>query len=283
MKNLKKFSVMAFAAIFFFAACKKDEDNATPNQNNPGEPQAQSMKVKMTDAPGDFEALNVTITSVDAYIEGEGWINLNNDAQSMNVLSLTNGTETTIASQTNAKTGVYSKLRVKFDQDAKLQLNSTALIDFGGVILAGNTVQLGWMSTTSNEVEININEEVNASSGAEILLDFDVASSIEQRTNEYVLNPTIKVMKNANTGVRGNVKGSSSSAIMLTDGQNSFSTFTDAQGNFMIRGVESGTYKLMVDAAAKTKSEVNKNDDKVIDGVVIANGEIKQMGTITVE
>ncbi len=283
MKNLKKISTLAFAALFFFAACKKDEDNASPNQNNPGsEPQAQSFNVKMTDAPGDFEALNVTITSVDAYIEGEGWVNLENNAKSMNVLSLTNGAETSIASKSEAKTGIYSKLKIRFDQDAKLKLNANALANFGGVILADNTVQLGWMNSTSNEVEININEQVSSTSGAEILLDFDVASSIEKNTNEYVLNPAIKVMSNANTGVKGNVQGTSRAAVMLTNGQNSFSTFTDANGNFMIRGAESGTYKLTIDAAAKTEGDL-RTDDKVIDGVVIADGEIKQMGTLTVE
>lgn len=280
MKNLKKFSILAFAAIFFFAACKKDDD-AAPMQNNPGgEPQAQSFTVKMTDAPGDFEALNVTITGVDAYIEGQGWVSLDNSNNtSVDVLTLTNGNETTIASSANAQAGVYTKLRVAFDQDAKLTLNSEALVGFGGIILAGNRVQLTWMSSTSNEVIIDINEYVSADVGAEVLLDFDVASSIERDADRYLINPSMRVINDARTGVKGEVEGSANAAIMLTDGQNSYSTFIDAQGRFMIRGVRSGTYTMIIDAASQAAA--NNQADKEISGVVIVEGEIKQMGQIT--
>lgn len=283
MKNLRKFSVLAFAALFFMAACKRDDDNSATPSNNPGsEPQAQSFDVRMTDAPGDFEALNVTITSVDAYVEGKGWVNLENNAQAVNVLSLRNGKETSIASKSQAETGIYSKLRVTFDQDAKLQLNSNALVNFGGIILAGNQVQLNWRNNTSNQVEININEEVSANSGAEVLLDFDVASSVQQSTDKFILEPTIRVMQNANTGVKGEVSGTNNAAVMLSDGQKMYSTFIDAQGRFMIRGVESGTYKLTIDAAAKSETDI-ETEDKVIENVIVANGEMKQMGTVTVE
>ena len=53
--------------------------------------------------PGDFEGLIVELNSIEAYVENEGWVMLNNDVQSINVLNLTNGAETQLALKTEAK------------------------------------------------------------------------------------------------------------------------------------------------------------------------------------
>jgi hypothetical protein len=283
MKNLRKFSLLALVAMFFLAACKKDESPSPTSNNNPGgEPEANSFNVKMTDAPGDFEALDVTIVGVEAYMNGKGWVSLDNSAKAINVLSLTNGTEASIASNSNAEAGLYTKLKVKFDADAKLKLNANALIDFNGTILSDNKVQLAWMNSSANEVEIEINEEVSASSGAEVLLDFDVAASVKEGADKYILDPTIRVIKDTETGIKGEVKGTANAAVTLTDGNNTYSTFIDAQGKFMLRGVESGMYDLIIDAATDPQEKVIPQEKK-INGVLIAEGEVKQMGQITLE
>ena len=86
----------------------------------------------------------------------------------------------------------------------------------------------------------------SADAGAQVLLDFDVAQSIIRGANKYFIKPAIRELKNTQTGVKGEVEGAASAAITLSDGQNTFSTFIDAEGKFMLRGVNAGTYKMII-------------------------------------
>ncbi len=278
MKTLKKFSIMIVLAMVFLAACKKDE-SAAPMQNNPGnEPQAQTFKVKMTDAPGDYEGLDVKIVGVDAYLEGKGWVALDTRAHAINVLNLTNGTEAEIASKSNAEIGVYTKLKVKFDTDATLTVNANALAEGGGgTVITDNSFKLIWDGP--KEIEIAINEEVSADVGAQVLLDFDVAQSIIKDLNKYFIKPAIREIKNTHTGVKGQVQGTFNAAVTISNGQNTFTTFINAEGQFMLRGMKPGIYKLVILPAKKAMGEIQP-EPREIEGVVIVEGEIKQMGQI---
>lgn len=131
---------------------------------------------------------------------------------------------------------------------------------------------LNWGS--SQQVEIEINEQLSANAGAEVLLDFHVAQSIYQQAQDYFINPTITVIEDASTGVQGEVQGSANAAITLTDGMNTFSTYINAQGQFLIRGVEDGMYQMIIQPA-----EDNLNP-QTVNGVVVVRGAITQVGTI---
>jgi hypothetical protein len=278
MKPLKKLTVFAFAAIFSLAACKKD-DSAAPMQDNPGsQPQAQTFNVKMTDGPGDYEGLDIKIVSVDAYLDGKGWVNLDAQQKSVDVLSLTNGAEMSIAAKNNAEIGAYTKLKVTIDADAQLQLNAFAMADADpATIISANQVKLGWDGT--REIEIAIDEQVTTAVGAEVLIDFDVANSIKFVAGKYIIKPIIREIKDARTGVQGRVEGTADAAITVTNGSATFTTYIDAQGRFMLRGINPGTYKVIIQRA-QNEIDTIKPAPKEIEGVVIVNGEIKQMGQI---
>ena len=187
MNVLKKVLPISMALGLIFTACEKDDNSNSVSSST----QASSFKVKMTDAPGDYAALNVEITGVEVYRESEGWITLSNEAQYINVLDLTNGTETTLAFQGNVEAGTYTKLKVSFGEQNTLQVNSD-------VSLAGLTLQA--MSTTTldwngpKEVEIVIDEQVDAFNQGEVLLDFQVAQSIKEDVRSFVIDPMITVI-----------------------------------------------------------------------------------------
>ena len=116
MKTLSKISVVALGAMVAFASCKKDEsiDNSSTPGNTSGN---KSMKVRMTDNPGNYQALDVEITSITAYNSSTGdWVELNGNAQTVSVLELTNGEEDEIAFKSNLDAGVYTKVKMKFSQ-----------------------------------------------------------------------------------------------------------------------------------------------------------------------
>lgn len=234
-----------------FTSCKKDDDDAKGN----------TFKVRMTDGPGDYVQLNVQVTSVDVYSSSQGWVNLSSQTQSINVLSLTNGAEMELASSTQVTAGTYTKLRITFASQASIQL-------VGG----GAAISLNWTGGTQ-QVEIVINEQVSASSGANLLVDFNVAQSVSEVGGVFNLNPIITVIADENTGVKGKVQGASSVMVKLQNGSHSYSTYINAQGNFLLRGMESGTYTAYFMASGSLTAHE-------VDNVTVTQGQITGMGTI---
>lgn len=270
MKITKVLVGMVVMAMLTLSACKKDKDKDDDDDNNP----AGTFKVEMTDAPGDYSALNVEITKVEVYKENSGWINLNGNTQNINVLSLTNGTETTIASSTSLESGTYSKVRLTFGTNGTINLHGQ-----------GSAFTLGFNSEDDKQVEVQIDENFNSSSSTTVLLDFDVARSVSVVNDDYLLDPVITEIDDENTGVKGRLEGSVYANIRirknlsLSDAQ---STYTDNAGNFLVRGIEDGTYSLIIQPRQQDVDNNKADEEITISNVTIVQGEIKDLGTIDV-
>lgn len=260
---MKKYIALGLVAIsgIFFQSCKKDN-------NNPGGG-TTAMEVRMTDAPGNYAALNVQITKVEAYLQNQGWVTLNSQTQAVSVLDLTNGAETSIASKSNLNAGFYSKLRLTFGNANSLQLSGT-----GG----GSNISLSFGTNTSQQVEVEINEQVNANQTTSILLDFSVAQSIYNMGNTYFIAPLIQEIEDDSTGVQGSVQGAVTAAVTLSNGSNTYTTYVNSEGKFMIRGVEDGTYQIQVNAIASSNMQAQNGS---MSNVVVTQGQITQVGNIT--
>lgn len=282
MKASGKFLAASMAMILgvSISACKKDDI-----QPNPGTTQneANSFQVRMTDAPGDYKSLDVELTSVDVFLEGSGWVDLENDAQMVSVLDLTNGIETEIAFNSNVEAGTYSKVRLTFGSNNSLELNSSSTlgITLPGGISTTSALDLVLASDMTSErtVEIEIDETVSSSSGASILLDFDVAASIMENSNTWVLDPSIRLVSDVSTGAMGEIEGTQQASIIFESNNSSFtsSTNTSASGNFLIQGLEEGSYTVIINAEVEGQSS---NETLTLDNVIIAQGSIKNMGSI---
>ena len=224
--------------IFAFASCEKDIvgefGNGNQNGNNNGNASRDKgvFVVELTDAPGDFAALEMEIASVDAYVENEGWVNLNSETQFVNILELTNGNDLTIASETSANAGMYTHVRITFGQDNSLTLHSD--LTMGGLGLSGEvTMDVAFQG--SHEVVIEVNEELESGDTASVLLDFNVAQSVIAEAQAYVIDPVITEIEDAETGVQGQIDAALNAAILITNGTDTASTYADAQGSFIIR------------------------------------------------
>lgn len=249
--------VLILGAIFTVQSCKK----------NKGNPQGQ-MEVRMTDSPGDFIALNVQILKVEAYLDNSGWVTLNETMKEINVLDLTNGAEVTLSSATNVQPGLYTRLRLTFSGENTLTFNSSSGL---------STVNLSFNSSYSHQVEIPIHCTVNSGAVSSVLIDFNVGLSIKQQSGTYVLEPVIREITDPSTGIQGQVNGTSQAAITLSNGMNTYSTYVNSKGYFMLRGVENGTYLLKIEAK-KTGDFVST--EKNIQNVTISNGQIKSLGMV---
>jgi hypothetical protein len=264
----------AIALATIFASCDKHDTAINPTSG--GGSSASSMRVKMTDSPGDYVSLNMSVTSVQAYLQDSGWITLNNNVHTMNVISLTNGSSTDLSYNTNIKTGVYTKIKLVFGENNTIVVNGSGS-GGGGSIAA--TYTLTW--TGPREVEIPIHKEINAGTYGEVFLDFNVVSSISNAGNQYVINPVITEINDAKTGVKGTVQAGAHAAVVLSNGLFASSTYADASGNFIFYSISPGTYTMHI---YPTLQQIAQGaHEKTIEGVIVTNGQIKQMGMISLQ
>jgi len=266
------YTMLVFCAgLLMLAGCKKEKLEAASTAV-PADP--SSFTVRMTDSPGDFAALNVQIDKIEAYIAQEGWVTLNNQTQFVNVLSLTNGKQVQLAQATQVKTGLYTKLKFVFSEQNFVRLSSA--VSLPGITLNANgEALLTWMQP--REVVIDINHRVDGKAGANVLVDFNVAQSLEIQGNQVLFHPVITEVEDASTGVRGRVDNRTAAAILLTDGVVTYSTYMDTHGDFFLMDVDAGTYNLIVVPVGETMGGPTEH---LIEGVEVNNGQITQMGNI---
>lgn len=271
---MKKIALIISAAILSttsFISCEKD--NSEPQSENQGE-----MRVRMTDAPADYEALDVEIASVAIYSENTGWIELNNETQKVSVLELTNGMSTELVSYTSLDAGTYTQLKLVFGEENKLTYQSEVGLN-GSSVYTSVTTDLQWNGP--KEIIIEIDQEVSANQSADLLLDFDAAASIIESGENYVLDPTIQVIENAEMGILGSIEGGSDAMIEISNGEMSAHTYTSAKGQFLISGLKEGTYVLNVYPSPEEVMQ-GAQEKITIEGLVVTEGEFTNTGSISI-
>jgi len=277
--------IVAIAAMVSFTSCDKQDNNDGTHG---------ALTVKMTDAPGDYAALNVEITKVDVYSESSGWVTISNESRIINVLELTNGAETTLAHSSSLEAGVYTKAKVFFGSANSIQIQS-----------GGQHHSLDMGANGSVTIDIHAEVKAEAQAAAEVLLDFNVAESVAEVNGVFTLQPTVTEISDPETGVSGQVHGVTIAAVMLSNGSVSYSGYTDANGHFLIRGIAAGSYSMTIQG----QSDLSAGLEGAIGGgiglvgavqgganagvgalltatypsVVIVEGEIKSMGSITLQ
>jgi osmotically-inducible protein OsmY len=96
--------------------------------------------------------------------------------------------------------------------------------------------------------------------------------------NTYFIAPLIQEIEDDSTGVQGSVQGAVTAAVTLSNGSNTYTTYINSEGKFMIRGVEDGTYQIQVNAIASSNMQAQNGS---MSNVVVTQGQITQVGNIT--
>ncbi len=275
MKLFKTLSIVAIGAALSLTSCKKDE---APSPNSSSQAGDQSFKVRMTDNPGNYSALDVEIVSISAMNSNNEWVELNNSTQTVSVLELTNGKETTLAFKNNVDAGVYTKLKIKFSQNNRLTLNSflsggssSSIINVG--------VNVGSTTDINEEVIIEIDESISSTTNADVLIDFNVAESVIENSGNYMIDPVITVISDAQTGVKGEIENDTRAALkfeMSTNTEMSYTAYTDDEGNFMVRGMADGDYNLTVMPDQDEDNSLNSSYS--FSNITVVDGQITNLG-----
>ncbi len=252
------FGIVGFTALLItLASCGKEDTGGITQLN-----------VRLTDAPGDFQEVNIEIERVEVKRgtdNGEsGWIALDTESGVYNLLDFTNGLDMLLANG-EVPSGRLSQIRLI------LGSNNSVRVD---------DVNWGLATPSAQQSGLKLNIQANLKDGVDytLLLDFDAAQSIIQNNSGYSLKPVIRLITEATSGtISGTVTPHEASpAIFVINGLDTLaSSFTDELGRFILQGVPAGSYSVSFNAATGYQSSS-------LDGIDVTVGNVTDLGVVTI-
>jgi hypothetical protein len=220
--------------------------------------------VRLTDAPGSFDAVILSIKSVVVVTDlGEQTIAVSGNP--INILNFRLGKDTLLAAQ-DIPSGTIQQIR--------LVLNDSGNV----VVVNGVTYALATPSGQTSGVKLNVHDNLVAGIDYTLKLDFDAAQSIVLTGNgKYILKPVIRAIPAAVSGALTGMVSPIASypkvyAIMGTD---TVGTLADATGKFYFPGLAAGTYNVNF-------VPVSPYVSKTVSNVTVSTGVVQNMGTVTI-
>lgn len=254
MKKIILFSVAILS--LGLASCKKTYHSPSSSTSH--------VSVMLTDAPGAYDAVILSVKQVVVITSG-GQQTLNVGGGPIDILHFMLGKDTLLAAQ-DIPAGSLQQVR--------LVLNSTG----NEVVVNGATYDLTTPSGQESGVKINVHDNLTAGVAYTLLLDFDAAQSIVVTGNgKYILKPVIRAISQAVSGVLTGVvsPAASSPKVYAINGTDTIGTVADTTGKFYFPGISAGTYQVNF-------APVSPYLPKSVSGVIVTNGNVTDMGTITI-
>jgi hypothetical protein len=132
----------------------------------------------LTDAPGDFEAVWVDISSVEIESAEAGWQTLTDSAQKFDLLTLQHDVTAALGGAT-LEPGTYGQLRL--------------IVASASVVVGGVESSLAIASGAQTGVKIPLDQTLEANTTYAITLDYDAAKSVKTTGQGYLMTPVIHV------------------------------------------------------------------------------------------
>ncbi len=239
--------------------------------------------MKLVDAPGDYEEVNIEIIDVliNSPESGSGWTSITPDDFTPIIVDLTEligGAELLLA-DVIIPSGMLKEVRLVLGD------NNTLVIEG-----KSDPVHLDTPSAQQSGLKIKINTQLEPGYSYTFIFDWNVDKSIVKAGNsgKYLLKPVIRVNAEVNSGsIKGKVvgpamegdgingpvplKGAKVRAYTI-DGVEEAGTFSDGNGNFIIRGLDPGEYKIKIEHI----NYINYESGTI--NVIV--GEVSDAGTI---
>lgn len=221
---MKKIKYVLFIGLLVLgiASCNKEKSRS-------------HLSVLMTDAPANFDAVTVDVQGVEVTGEGGNSVTLSTNTGIYNLLDLSNGLSTLIATG-DLDAGTVSQIRLI------LGANNTVTVD-------GVVYPLSTPSAMQSGLKLQVHQTFEAGVSYSILLDFDASQSIVVQGNgTYQLKPVIRTI---DTAISGSITGSITpvgiiAVVEATSNGTIYSSATNANGEFLIGGLPAGTYDITV-------------------------------------
>jgi hypothetical protein len=240
----------------------------------------------MTDAPSDYDAVNIDVRGVELMIDDDDhewhshhWnghhhdndhnvidndnsILINTTPHIYNLLDLSNGLNVLIASAYVTATHI-KEIRLILGPDNSIAVN-------------GITYPLTIPSGEESGLKIKFRHSLHHGTPYNLLLDFDANKSVVQEGNgTYKLKPVIRVIEQSVHGsISGKVTPHGTLAVVTASSlQGSYSSYVNHEGNFKIMGLPAGTYTVTFYPGALPPVTLN--------GIVVTTGHSTDIGMVT--
>jgi hypothetical protein len=216
------FMALATLLIVLLPFCKKENEKAY-------------LSVRMTDAPAAYNAVYIDIQSVEVTGNSGNITLLNTNSGIYNLLDYSNGLDTLIATG-SLNAGEVSQIRL-------------ILGDNNSLVIDNVSYHLSTPSAMQSGLKLLVNKSFNPGVSYALLLDFDANQSIVSEGNgSYSLKPVIRIIDAA---ISGAITGSITpvgiiAGVIATHNGSSYTSVTNANGEFLISGLPAATYDIMV-------------------------------------
>ena len=238
--------------------------------NNTASPGFGTMILRMTDAPGDFQEVNLAITQVSAHLGDagadsdptSGWHVLRADTINVDLLTLRNGVFTTLA-LAQVPAGHYTQIRLKLEPGSN-------------VVVDGVTNPLTVPSGLQSGYKLVGSFDVPANGVLTLALDFDAARSIVLTgSGTYLLKPTVRVMPISTAGsITGHVLPDTvSTTVYAIQAADTIGSALTSNGDFTVSVLPAGTYSVAFHPATAYR-------DTTLANVIVAPGVTTNVGTV---
>ncbi len=187
---MKKLIGLCVLGVLIVIGCSKEEPGGTIAGK-------ATLSMALTDAPGDYEQVNVDVQSIRVHISGaeldsteadslsdgdSGWLEMPITPQIYNLIELQDSSAL-----------LFDQLEVSEGRISQIRL---VLGDSNTVKLEGDSVlyDLKVPSGMQSGLKLNFQQTLVADSTYNILIDFDAEKSVNQQGNgQYQMKPVIKV------------------------------------------------------------------------------------------
>ena len=233
------------------SSCKKDSSTSSYPYN-----------VRLTDAPGPYTAVNIDLQGVEVIGSDGKAVSMNIHSGIINLLNFKNGMDTLISTG-NMQVATVNQIRLI------LGTNNSVVV---------NNVQYSLSTPSADQtgLKLQVHQTLQAGVQYNVQLDFDANKSIVLQGNgTYSLKPVIRTIEAA---ISGSIQGAITPAgilalVTVTSGNLSFSSNVNLSGNFMLMGLPSGTYSVIV-------TPVLPSNPVTITGIIVITGVNTNVGTI---
>lgn len=244
MKFLKSTLGTTFILMSLVLFVNCDDNNSSSNET-------ARVQLKLVDEPGDYEEVNIEIIDIQYQSdEDEGWQSFTPEGGfpiNVDITELIAGNSLLLADEV-VPVGVLKQVRLVLSDNNTLKIEGEEEL-----------IPLDTPSAQQSGLKLNLDEELEAGFVYSFILDWNVQKSIVEAGNsgKYILKPVIKVNAEISSGsisgkvieiveevetsiVNQIVEVYSTDDVLIKD------TLTDENGNFVVQGLEAGTYILKI-------------------------------------
>lgn len=265
MKKKVHYSIFFLASILFVSvSCNKEGETREEyeSRNN------ATIRINLVDAPGDYDEVNVSVSSMTAKYSNGQEHNLPVDSSVHDLLSLSGGMSAKLVERGVLPPGEISYFTFTLGSNNTIVVNGQTY----PLYLAGGS-GLGRAAD-----RINLNHTVAKGFEYDLTLDFDVEQSVSFQNNKYILNPVIRGSISTETGMaEGSVfPADVPTLVKASNGDIQVSAYTNkTTGLYSLHGLPAGNYTI----TATPKAGLGYTE-KTIENVTVVNGQIASVSSV---